>query len=144
MRRASRRRAGLPKADLARLDHLARECAMLRANVARFDNPEPRQPSWWGACLRCGRENWLSWCHVVTRANYHTRWDRDNSFAWCAGCHRMLDQYWEQKQSWVEQRIGAKAYAALLMRSRIKGKMDFVAVRLALEQERAAMLNRGE
>jgi len=140
VRKVARRRAGLPREDRDRLDRLARELTMLRANAGRFDNPEPRQPSWWGQCQKCGRARWLSWCHVISRANFHVRWDADNAFAWCAGCHRTLDQHWEQKQAWVEQHIGPARWAMLLLRSRAKGRLDYAAIRVALEQERRRLL----
>lgn len=37
-------------------------------------------------CVRCGKPN-PQWCHVFSRRHPCLRWEPDNSFAGCAGCH---------------------------------------------------------
>jgi len=105
-----------PAPSVAELDRLARTYVMLRANAALFTDQGRDQ--WWGACERCGKTGWLSWCHVHTRACHATRWDPDNAFAWCSGCHRWLDQHWEDKRAWVIGRIGQEAFDRLTLRAK--------------------------
>src|SRR6185503_13669363 len=38
-------------------------------------------------CLRCGATSHLQWCHVYSRRFISVRWNPDNSFTGCAGCH---------------------------------------------------------
>ena len=39
------------------------------------------------ACVRCGSRDGLQWCHVVGRRNLNLRWEDENSFCGCSGCH---------------------------------------------------------
>lgn len=141
VRRVARRRAGVSAALRGDLDRLARTVCMVRAGAALVQDEGRDQ--WWGECENCGRTVWLSWCHVITRGNYHVRWDEDNAFAWCSGCHRSFDVRWQLKAEWVLRRIGARRYEALMMRSRAVGRMDYAAVRVAL-RARVAGLTKGE
>ncbi|MFC1535789.1 hypothetical protein ACFL4H_00315 [Candidatus Neomarinimicrobiota bacterium] len=38
-------------------------------------------------CEKCGKERILHTHHFYSRANYSTRWDYDNGFCLCSGCH---------------------------------------------------------
>lgn len=109
---------------------------MIRAGAARVDNGGKRQPSWWGTCQRCWGMNWLSWCHVFTRAIHRLRWDSDNAWAWCAGCHRYLDQHWEEKRAWVIAQIGESAFDRLSLAARVKGasRLDRAAIAIEIRQ----------
>ena len=139
-RRVSRRRGGISIAELKVLDDLARTLCMTRAGAALVTDEGRKQ--WWGACQRCGCKRWLSWCHVFTRATRSIRWDPDNFFAWCRGCHRYLDQHWELKQVWVMADIGPDRFDQLLTRSRgLKGRQSFELVKLMLRGE-LAVINR--
>lgn len=131
LRRRARRRGGESAALKDELDDLARTAVMLRAGAAIFEDV-PGRKSWFGSCQRCGRPDWLSWCHVVTRATWVVRWDLDNSFAWCRGCHRHLDQHWTEKALWVADRIGDNAFDALVFRASTGQKPDLQAIRLYL------------
>lgn len=129
-----RRRAGLDWRLRNTLDELARSITFLRIGAALVEENGRRM--WWGECEKCGRTRWLSWCHVFTRGSYSVRWDPDNAFAWCSGCHRMMDQHWEIKHDWVVNHIGAVRYAALRHRKDSGHRVDYAAVKVALELEK--------
>lgn len=139
IRRVAKRRAGLTAAGKEHLDRLARTLVMLRANAALFTDEGREQ--WWGRCQKCNREEWLSWCHVITRGAWSVRWDPLNAFAWCSGCHRWLDQHAEDKRRWVIEQIGEAEYDLLYLRS--KGtRVDYAAVEVFLKREIAALTGR--
>lgn len=115
-------------------DELARTLVMLRAGAYLVTDEGRRQ--WWGACERCHKTHWLSWCHVFTRAILAVRWEPDNAFAWCAGCHRYMDQHWNEKRDAAEKRIGAPAFSRLELRARAKARTRIDATTVAwLTQE---------
>lgn len=131
--RPARRRAGMSPAQIRTLDDLARSYCMTRAGAALVTDEGRKQ--WWGACQKCSRQRWLSWCHIFTRANLAVRWDADGSWAWCSGCHRYLDQHWELKRDWVAGWIGER-YEKLLLRSRaLKARHSYPAMKLYLEAQ---------
>lgn len=132
LRTRSRRRGGNPTSIRDTLDDLAKDCVMMRAGAALFEDV-PGRKSWFGTCQRCNTPHWLCWCHVFTRACYGTRWDLDNAFAWCKGCHRTMDQHWETKRDYTLERIGQAAFDRLSIRARARGlKVDMDAVKLYL------------
>lgn len=133
VRRIAPRRGGLRWQDKKLLDALSRRLTMLIAGAAVVE--EDGREMWWGKCRRCPREGWLSWCHVFTRAIAATRWDPDNTFAWCSGCHRHLDLHWKQKERWVIHAIGQERFDAVERRARPGRRVDYGAVKLALEIE---------
>ena len=124
------------KALIKRLDDLAKRACMARAGAALFTDEGRNQ--WWGRCLRCGKITWLSWCHGITRASHSVRWNEDNSWAWCRGCHRYLDQHWEEKREWIITMIGQKRFSRVLLRSRARNRPDLAVIevylRAALEE----------
>jgi len=133
-------RGGITAAQLDSLDELARECVMIRAGAALV---EGTKRSYIGTCQKCWCVRPVCWCHIYTRAAKSVRWDLDNAFAWCSGCHRHLDQHWDEKQRWVINQIGQARFDALTLRSRPGRKIDQQAVYLYLTQSRARLL-RGE
>ena len=38
-------------------------------------------------CVRCNSQKGIQWCHIFTRRNLSTRWERENALTLCAGCH---------------------------------------------------------
>lgn len=113
----------------ADMDRLARWIVMLRAGAALVTDEGREQ--WWGKCQRCPKVDWLSWCHVITRGADSVRWNSDNAFAWCSGCHRWLDQHWEQKLDWVIGHIGEERWQRVRMLSN-GGRGDYAAQRVAM------------
>jgi len=142
----SKRRAGLSASGQKELDGLARTLVMLRAGAAEVAlekaNGSGFLTAWWGRCERCERERWLSWCHGVTRGTRAVRWDGDNAWAWCSGCHRWMDQHAEEKREWIIERIGAERWGAVVMRSRT-GRPYYAAIRVALTEEIKRMTRGG-
>jgi phage terminase large subunit GpA-like protein len=107
-----------------RLDGLARSVVMARAGAALTVDERGRW-SWWGRCQHCGKESWLSWCHLFTRGAYSVRWDPEAAFAWCSGCHRHLDQHWETKRAWAIDRLGEDKYRKLELKKRAGTRPDY-------------------
>ena len=118
--------------DRRALDRLARRYAMLRAGATMT---RERPERWEGACQRCSRTRPLSWCHIFTRGAWSVRWDLENSWAWCKGCHRYLDQHWEEKFEWIVRRIGPERFALLKLRKQPGRSIDYAGMRLFLEQQ---------
>lgn len=103
------------------LDRLAREVALARDG---------------GRCRRCGTERGLQWCHVYTRGIRSMRWDLDNSFIACMGCHRWWHDRPVDAAAWWRAQVGnEKADALMLKAGRPKGRVDLVMTGIALEQE---------
>lgn len=114
------------------LDVLARRFCFLRAG-ARMTSEKPE--AWEGCCERCGKPGSLSWCHVLTRGAWKVRWDAENSYAWCAGCHRYFDQHWDDKHEWIVERIGADGFQMLRLRKKARGSIDYRGKIILLERE---------
>ena len=131
-------RAGTTLGERDSLDRLARTVVMLAAGASLLR--EGSRESWRGRCQHCGKDAALSWCHVITRATWGTRWDVDNAFAACSGCHRMLDQHWQQKEAWISGRLGEARWRMLLLRAHAGRKPDLAGVRLHLLAEGAKLL----
>jgi len=114
------------------LDRLARTLIMVRAGAELVaESPE----KWRGTCQRCRRIQNLSWCHVFTRGAWSVRWDPENSWAWCRGCHRYLDQHWDAKMDWIIGKIGKDRFELLRIRKGPGRGRDYAATRIYLEQE---------
>lgn len=72
-----------------------------------------------GECERCGSTYYpdLQCAHIISRKYLSTRWDWDNAFCLCKGCH-----YWGhgnpvEWELFVEDKIGPKKHAALKKRA---------------------------
>lgn len=112
---------GARRASVKELDALCREVVFLRDG---------------GLCRKCGKEA-TDWCHVHTRGVHSLRWDLDNSFAGCRGCHM---NFWHKQPilaaAWWENEIGIEPYRRLTLRMAKPSRVNHVAVRAYLEQER--------
>jgi len=124
-----------------RLDGLCREVVMRRAGASRADgNPE----QWYGACEHCQKQGWLQWCHFASRRFSALRWNLDNCFALRAGCHYgWAHQQPSEFAAWVEERLGPKRYAALRMRLKTPGKVDYGATEAYLLLAKQRIVNGG-
>ena len=131
MIRVSRTR--LTKATRFRLNQLARHILMQR--VGAYLVTDEGREQWYGKCERCTKTTWLSWCHVFSRSIHATAWDDDNVFAWCRGCHRYMDQHWEQKRDACIARIGQSRFDALKLRAQPGRKPDYAGLELSLRQQ---------
>jgi hypothetical protein len=114
------------RASVRELDALCREVVFLRDE---------------GKCRKCGKTA-TDWCHVHTRGTHATRWELDNSWAGCRGCHM---NFWHKQPMhaarWWKKEIGAARYDDLMLKTSVKGRggVNFHAVRAYLEQERAKL-----
>lgn len=70
-----------------------------------------------GMCQRCGSSDRLQCAHGFSRRYLGTRWDEENAWALCAGCH----VYWTHRPlEWDETMLlwlGVDRYAALRKRA---------------------------
>lgn len=62
-------------------------------------------------CERCDAQHsegsmGLHNAHFMTRGNWGTRFDPDNTAALCYGCHSFLDRNPHEKIHWFEQKLG--------------------------------------
>lgn len=131
MKRTAIRRQSRP--TIVQLDKLCRTRVMLRAG-AYEDVDQPGR--WWGVCESCRKpQSSLQWCHIFTRSAHSVRWDLDNSYAWCKGCHFYLDRNWDSKRKWVIEKLGEQGFEALQMRRNTKSKRDYEAIRLYLASQ---------
>lgn len=127
VRKFSRRRAGITKAQAERLKTMHREIVMLRAGAERWDGGV-----WRGACERCGEMRSLYVSHIegVGRAP-SMRYDIDNARALCFDCH---DGWWHQhpaeREEWLIGIIGAEKVEELRVRSKTRGsaRLDYETV----------------
>lgn len=53
-------------------------------------------------CVRCGSFK-VQWCHVIGRRHKCTRWELDNSFSGCAGCHMWWHEYPTLSGEWFRK-----------------------------------------
>ena len=74
-----------------------------------------------GKCERCNSQRYLQWSHFITRGNHAVRWDLDNVFWLCSGCHVMRNDSFHKSPpsavDWVRHRIGEKNYEELCLRA---------------------------
>jgi len=119
VKRTRLRRVGRKRVSVAQLDGLARRAVFQRDG---------------DRCVRCAATERLQWCHVYSRRFHSMRWDMDNSFVGCAGCH-----LWWHHKPMDSARWFASLYPRRAERLRIIAqtprKVDKEAVRLALEAE---------
>lgn len=83
-----------------------------------FSNLVRARAGW--TCQRCGKmptRQGLDCSHVFGRRKNSVRWDFDNAFALCTGCHREFTSQPHEHHAWVRVRIGETRYAALSLRA---------------------------
>ena len=72
----------------------------------------------YGSCEKCGKRDGLQCAHIFSRSNLAVRWDTDNAWCLCAGCHL----YWAHKNpveftEWTKNRMGEEKYQALRVKA---------------------------
>lgn len=82
-------------------------------------------------CVKCGDEKRLQWCHVYSRHFVSMRWDPDNSFCGCSGCHLWWHHRPLDASRWFEQLYPERAKRLALI-SLTKRKPDLAAIKLYL------------
>ena len=88
----------------------------------------------------CGSKKHLLVSHFITRSNYAVRWDLDNVYWLCSGCHTMRRTAWHKDPAgavdFVKGFLGDERYRELRMRASTVGqKIDKWTVKVYLEQE---------
>ena len=91
-------------------------------------------------CVVCGSSQFLQTAHFITRGNKAVRWDLDNVFLLCSGCHMMRNESWHKNPNYavefVKLFLGEERYNNLIMRARtVRQKIDRWSVELYLKQE---------
>jgi hypothetical protein len=89
-------------------------------------------------CQRCGKGQakksfGYHSCHIFSRAKQSVRFDPDNAFGACYGCHRWLDTHPDIKTEFAKAHLGQAKYDALSFRASMPTKIDRVMVKVALE-----------
>lgn len=78
-------------------------------------------------CVRCESGRNLQWCHVFSRRDNHIRWETDNAFTGCAGCHL----WWHREPAlaipWFMKNWPHR-YERMLTMKNIGGKVDIKAL----------------
>lgn len=125
--RAARKRRQAATVSLKVRDEEARAVVMARAGAYLVDGTER---TYYGKCERCGRMDFLAWCHLFTRGLHATRHEPDNAYAGCSSCHYVQsdarrdtnlleDQPWTGKgvepgqkacHRWWREKIGPERY----------------------------------
>lgn len=109
------------RATVKELDQLAREVVFARDG---------------NKCRKCGRTERLQWCHVYSRRYRWLRWDTNNSFCGCAGCHLTWHHRPTEGAQWWESSIGQQNYSILRLMAGHPQKADPDKWKLFLLQEK--------
>lgn len=92
-------------------------------------------------CERCGGRytpptNALHCSHFWGRARKKVRFDPDNAFAHCYGCHAYLGAHPEEFRRWAMSKLGIDRYNALMLRANtLSSKPDYDLIEIWLDQE---------
>ena len=70
-----------------------------------------------GKCERCGKASPLNTAHIFSRRNLAIRWDKDNVFCFCVGCHFWAHQNPVLFTEFVKKKFGIKKYEGLKRKS---------------------------
>ena len=83
-------------------------------------------------CERClaGKVDYhqLQCAHFEGRTSQSIRWDEDNAFGFCGGCHIYVEHHPAEYTEWYINKMGEAAYDLLLARKRYHGKTDINAL----------------
>lgn len=94
-------------------------------------------------CEICGRQypegyrQGLHCSHYFSRKNRSTRWDPENAWAHCFGCHQRMGGNPHMFREWVERKMGDR-YADLVIRAHtpvLYKKPDILALRRHLKSQ---------
>lgn len=87
-------------------------------------------------CRRCGRTTNLQVAHFFSRRNRAVRWDLDNVFLLCGGCHfPWAHQNPFEFSEFVRKELGDKVFQRFVLRATAVSKVDLQMVGLYLTQE---------
>lgn len=66
-----------------------------------------------GYCENCGKTEHLQCAHWISRRFRNTRWDPDNAFCLCAGCHMYFGDHPTEFGRWAVAMRGEATYQRL-------------------------------
>lgn len=74
-----------------------------------------------GRCENCGttRRKALQWAHGFSRRYMSTRYDSENVFSLCAGCHKTFTHNQIAWSAWMRSSLGEARYQALEIRAQL-------------------------
>lgn len=109
----------------------------LKININKYDkiwSQKVRERD--GACLYCGRREYLQAHHLFGRANSATRFDLTNGFTLCPACHTFNNEFSAHRtpdrfKAWAKDFLGEEVYTALERKansimSRDKATKEFI------------------
>ena len=100
-------------------------------------------------CKRCHEQilpptSRIQCAHIFSRGKKSTRWDLENAFTLCVGCHIKLDQEPDEKYDLYISLYGQEQFEKLRTRSKIPKRIlphEKTLIRLGLKEELKKYLN---
>lgn len=94
-------------------------------------------------CKRCATQihpptSRMQCAHIFSRGKMSTRWDLENAFCLCVGCHILLDQNSDEKYELYIKIYGQEQFDRVQLRSKIPQRIlphEKTLIRLGLKEE---------
>jgi hypothetical protein len=87
-----------------------------------------------GQCAKCQKTTHLQCAHGFSRRYRNTRWDFDNAWCLCRGCHLYFTHRPLEWDEWMLEELGLPTYTDLRFRALSLEKVDVKAVLARLEK----------
>jgi len=94
-------------------------------------------------CEQCGKHAPLNTAHIISRINLATRWDRDNVFCFCVGCHFWGHQNPILFTEFVKEKLGDEKYEGLKKKSIEVKKWTIVELEALVEEFKKEITSEG-
>ena len=94
---------------------------MKKSNIKKLDKSWSEKVREYGMCEKCHKLSPLNAHHFYSRSVRSVRWDTDNGFCLCVGCHTFSSKFSAHKTpaefvEWAIERRGEKWYDSLKKR----------------------------
>ena len=94
---------------------------MKKSNIKKLDKSWSEKVREYGMCEKCHKLSPLNAHHFYSRSVRSVRWDTDNGFCLCGGCHTFSSKFSAHKTpaefvEWAIERRGKKWYDSLKKR----------------------------
>lgn len=94
---------------------------MKKSNIKKLDKSWSEKVREYGMCEKCHKLSPLNAHHFYSRSVRSVRWDTDNGFCLCVGCHTFSSKFSAHKTpaefvEWAIERRGKKWYDRLKKR----------------------------
>tara|TARA_R110002020_G_scaffold5559_2_gene23010 strand:+ start:3820 stop:4161 length:342 start_codon:yes stop_codon:yes gene_type:complete len=94
---------------------------MKKSNIKKLDKSWSEKVREYGMCEKCHKLSPLNAHHFYSRSVRSVRWDTDNGFCLCVGCHTFSSHFSAHKTpaefvEWAIERRGKKWYDSLKKR----------------------------